>query len=143
MIQFQILSGKQAGAQWVARRFPVQIGRGSANDLRLEEDGVWDQHCVLKFDRAEGFILTARPNALLTINREPAQSARLRNGDSIEMGSARLKFWLNEAPQRGQRLREGFVWTLVAVICLGEVALVYWLLGWNALGFSAGNALPP
>jgi len=128
MVQLQILSGKQAGTQWVARRFPVRIGRGPTNDLRLEEDGVWDQHCMLKFDPTEGFILTAQPDALLTINREPAGSARLRNGDSIEMGAAHLQFWLNETPQRSQRVREGFVWALVAVISLGEVALVYWLL---------------
>ena len=128
MIQLQVLTGKQAGARWVARRFPVRVGRSAANDLRLEEDGVWDQHCVLYFDPAEGFILTAQPDALLTVNHEPTRSVRLRNGDAIEMGSARLQFWLNETPQRGQRLREGFVWTLVVAICLTEVALVYWLL---------------
>ncbi|MCU0782500.1 MAG: FHA domain-containing protein [Verrucomicrobia bacterium] len=128
MIQFQVLTGKQAGARWVARRFPVRVGRAAANDLRLEEDGVWDRHCVLNFDPAEGFILTAQPDALLTVNQEPTRSIRLRNGDAIAMGSARLQFWLNETPRRGQRLREGFVWTLVVVICLTEVALVYWLL---------------
>ena len=118
MVQLQILSGKQAGTRWMARRFPVRVGRVAANDLRLEEDGVWDQHCVLNFDPAEGFILTAQPDALLTINQEPARSARLRNGDCIELGSARLQFWLNETPQYGQRWREGFVWTLVVAICL-------------------------
>jgi hypothetical protein len=83
---------------------------------------------VLNLDPAEGFILTAQPDALLTVNHEPTQSIRLRNGDAIGMGSARLKFWLNECPRRGQRLREGFVWALVVAICLSEVALVYWLL---------------
>jgi pSer/pThr/pTyr-binding forkhead associated (FHA) protein len=128
MVQFQILSGKQAGTRWVARRFPVRIGRAAANDLQLQEDGVWDQHCVLGFDPAEGFILTAQPDALLTLNREPARRARLRNGDSIELGSTRLIFWLDEMQQRDQRLREGFVWVLVVAICLTQVALVYWLL---------------
>jgi pSer/pThr/pTyr-binding forkhead associated (FHA) protein len=127
MVQLKILSGKQAGTRWMARRFPVRVGRAAANDLRLEEDGVWDQHCVLNLDPADGFILTAQPDALLTVNREPVQSVRLRNGDCIELGSARLQFWLNETPQRGQRLREGFVWTLIVAICLTEVALVYWL----------------
>ena len=112
----------------MARRFPVRVGRAAGNDLRLEEDGVWDRHFVLNFDPAEGFILTAQPDALLTVNHEPARSARLRNGDSIEIGSARLQFWLNEIPQRSQRVREGFVWTLIIAICLTEVALVYWLL---------------
>jgi pSer/pThr/pTyr-binding forkhead associated (FHA) protein len=127
MIQLQILSGKQAGVRWIARRFPVRIGRAAANDLRLEENGVWDRHCVLKFDPAEGFRIDAQPDALLTVNREPAQTARLRNGDSIELGSARLQFWLNAATQRRQWLREALVWTLIAAVCLAEVILVYWL----------------
>jgi len=128
MVRLQILSGKQAGTRWVARRFPVRVGRATANDLRLDEDGVWDQHCVLNFEPAEGFIISAQSDALLTINREPACRARLRNGDSIELGSVRLIFWLDETPQRSQRLREGFVWTLIVAVCLAQVALVYWLL---------------
>ena len=55
MVQLQILSGKQAGALWVARRFPVHVGRAADNDLQLEEDGVWDEHLQLDFDPAEGF----------------------------------------------------------------------------------------
>ena len=128
MIQFQILTGKQAGAQWVARRFPVQIGRATGNDLQLEEAGVWDQHCVLSLNPAEGFILTAQPDALLTVNHAATRSIRLRNGDQVEMGSARLRFWLKEAPQRTQGFHEWLVWTLIVALCLGEIALVYWLL---------------
>ena len=127
MVQFQILSGKQAGTRWMARRFPVRVGRAAVSDLRLEEDGVWDQHCVLNFDAAEGFILSAQSGALLNINREPSRRARLRNGDAVELGSVRLQFWLNQVAQRGQRLREAFVWTLVVMICLAEVVLIYWL----------------
>ena len=67
------------------------------------------------------------PNALLTVNHAPAQTVRLRNGDTIELGSARLQFWLAQGPQRGLRLREWIVWLLIAAICLGQVALVYWL----------------
>jgi len=128
MVQLQILSGKQAGTRWVARRFPVRIGRDAACELRLEEDGVWDRHCEVTFDPAQGFLLTAQPRALLTVNHEPTQTIRLRNGDSFELGSARLRFWLAETPQRGLRAREWFVWAIVASISLGQVALVYWLL---------------
>jgi predicted component of type VI protein secretion system len=128
MVQLQILSGKQAGTRWVARRFPVRIGRSAANDLQLEESGVWDEHLELSFDPAQGFLLNPRPNALVTVNRETAQTARLRNGDSIEIGPVQLRFWLAETRQRGLRIREWFVWTLVVAVSLGEVALVYWLL---------------
>ena len=129
MIQLQILTGKQAGTRWVARRFPVRVGRDNSNDLRLEEDGVWDGHCELNFDAAQGILLAVQSNALLTVNQEPAPTPhRLRNGDSIELGSVRLRFWLGDPVLRSSRIREGFVWTLIVAICLSQVALVYWLL---------------
>jgi len=127
MVQFEILSGKQAGARWVARHFPVRVGRAPNNDLRLEEEGVWDQHCVLNFDPTEGFTLVAQPDALLTVNHEPERSIRVRNGDTLGIGSVRLQFWLKHVPQRGQALREWFVWVIVVAICTAEVALIYWL----------------
>ena len=129
MIQLQILTGKQAGARWVARRFPVRVGRDLANDLRLEDDGVWARHCELSFDATQGILLAAQPDALLTVNQEPVSSPhRLHNGDSIELGAVRLRFWLGDPVLRGSRTREAFVWTLILAICLGQVALVYWLL---------------
>ena len=128
MVQLQILSGKQAGTRWGARRFPVRIGRSTANDLQLEENGVWDEHLELTLDPAQGLLLTPRPGALVTVNRQAVQAIRLRNGDSIEIGSVQMRFWLAETRQRGLRIREWFVWTLVAVISFGEVTLIYWLL---------------
>lgn len=129
MIQLQVLSGKQAGTRWVARRFPVRVGRAPASDLRLEEDGVWDRHCELSFDAAQGILLAVQPNALLTVNQEPVPSPhRLRNGDSIELASVRLRFWLGDPVLRSSWLRETFVWTLIGAICFGQVAMVYWLL---------------
>lgn len=129
MIQLQILSGRQAGARWVARRFPVRVGRDAANDLQLEEDGIWDRHFELRCDPAAGILLALQPDALLTINHGAAENPhRLRNGDSIELGSVRLRFWLGDPVLRGTRLREWFIWTLIVGICLSQVALIYWLL---------------
>ena len=53
MVQLKILSGKKAGTAWVARRFPVRIGRSAGADLQLEESGVWDEHLQLDFKPAE------------------------------------------------------------------------------------------
>ena len=85
MIQLKVLSGKKAGTIWVARRFPVRIGRSGAADLQLEEDGVWDEHLQLDFDPAEGIVLSAQPNALASVNGQPVHQAVLRNGDAIEL----------------------------------------------------------
>ena len=127
MFQFKILSGKQAGTTWVARRFPVRIGRAATSDLRLEEDGVWDRHLVVQFKPAVGCVLTAEPQALTSVNGEPAQEAILRNGDCIKAGAAELQFWLAEAPQGSLRIREALTWGLIFAVFAAESALLYWL----------------
>ncbi len=127
MVQFKILSGKKAGSLWEARRFPVRIGRAANANLQIEEPGVWDDHLKVNVD-AEGFVVETQGGALASINGQPVQRAVLRNGDTIEMGSAKLQFWLSEARQRGQGMREVFVWSVIVLVCLGQIALVYWLL---------------
>jgi pSer/pThr/pTyr-binding forkhead associated (FHA) protein len=128
MVQLKVLSGKKAGAIWVARRFPVRIGRSAAADLQLEEDGVWDQHLQLDFNPAEGIVLSARQNALAAVNGQPVHRTVLRNGDAIEVGSQRLQFWLSETQQGGLSFREGLTWAGIAAISFGQVGLIYWLL---------------
>ncbi|MGA2786494.1 MAG: FHA domain-containing protein [Verrucomicrobiota bacterium] len=127
MIQLNILSGKKAGAQSAARRFPFRVGRAAGNELQLDDDGVWDQHLTLEFNRQEGFTLATASNALTTINGEPLQAAVLRNGDIITLGSAKLQFWLAAAPQRSLRAREVFVWLLLTAVTAAQFALIYWL----------------
>jgi pSer/pThr/pTyr-binding forkhead associated (FHA) protein len=128
MVQLKVLSGKKAGVAWVARRFPVRIGRSAGADLQVEEDGVWDQHLQLDFDPAAGIVLSAQPNALAAVNGQAVDHTVLRNGDVIDIGSLRLQFWLSETRQADLRLREGFTWAAIAAISLGQVGLIYWLL---------------
>ena len=128
MVQLKVLSGKRAGMTWVARRFPVRVGRSGAMDLQLEEVGVWDQHLQLDFDPAEGIVLSVQQNALASVNGQPVDHAVLRNGDAIEIGSLRMQFWLSETRQEGLRLREGLTWAGIAAISLGQVGLIYWIL---------------
>ena len=128
MVQLKVLSGKKAGAVWVARRFPVRLGRDRAAHLRLEEDGVWDNHARIEFSRGEGFILKSKPEAPGLLNGQPVQRAVLRGGDLIELGSLKLQFWLSDNRQTGLGAREGLVWALVAAVTLGEAALINWLL---------------
>jgi predicted component of type VI protein secretion system len=128
MIQFKILSGKKAGTLWAARHFPFQIGRSTAADLQLEEDGVWDEHLQIELVPHEGFLLQTSPNALATINGQPANRAILRNGDAIEIGSLKIQFWLSEARQRNLLIRESLVWSTLVGVSFAEIFLIYWLL---------------
>ncbi len=128
MVRFKVLSGKKAGTAWVARRFPVRIGRATGADWQLAEPGVWDQHLRLEWNRAEGIVLRTEPNALATVNGQPAQEAVLRNGDTIDIGSVRLQFELSDTRQSGLRFREGLTWFCIGAISVGQVVLIYWLL---------------
>src|SRR5512133_1704130 len=128
MLQFKILSGNKAGTAWVARRFPVRVGRSPSADLSLEEDGVWDQHLLVSFIPSTGVLLQAQGEALATVNGEPVREAVLHNGDAIDIGCARLQFWLAETKQRALGFREAMSWVLIGAVLLLETALLYWLL---------------
>jgi pSer/pThr/pTyr-binding forkhead associated (FHA) protein len=128
MVQLRIISGTRAGDVQVVRRFPFRIGRSVENDLCLEDAGVWENHLTLEFQKNEGFILQAAPDAFAAINEEPQTSAWLRNGDIISFGSAKIQFWLAAPRQRGLRLREFFVWALLAAVTILQLALIYSLL---------------
>ena len=128
MIQLKILSGAKAGTTWVARHFPVRIGRSDTADLQLQETGIWDEHLRIDFQPSVGFILNALPNALANVNGQAFQQTVLRNGDNIGIGSLQMQFSLGETSQGGLRLREWLTWSAIAAISLGQVGLIYWLL---------------
>jgi len=127
VIQFQVLSGKLAGHDIVACRFPFQIGRGQESDLQLEEAGVWDQHLQVDFQRGVGFAFSVQSEALVLINGERVDEGILRNGDLIELGAARLRFWLARSRQRGMKFRESLTWTALVALFILQ-ALLIWLL---------------
>lgn len=125
MIQLKFLSGKQAGFLWETRHFPVQVGRSGDADLRLEDEGVWEQHFELSVDAETGFNLRTHPGAIISVNQAQVETARLRNGDIITAGAAQIAFRLSATQQRSLRLREWFVWTLLATVTVGQLVLVF------------------
>lgn len=127
MIQLQILSGQMAGETKFVRHFPFRLGRAAENDLCLDDDGVWDHHWNLEFQKKEGFILNSAEGAFTTVNDAPQTHARLRNGDIISFGSAKIQFWLAPPRQHGLRFRELCVWLLLAAITAGQFILIYQL----------------
>lgn len=127
MVQLKVLSGKQAGTEFVARRFPVRIGRAAASDLRVEEAGVWDRHIEISLSAEDGFVAVAQPNALVNVNGNRTERTVLRNGDLIELGLARIQFWLSPAAQRSLSFREAAVWLSLGILCASEVVIIYLL----------------
>ena len=128
MIQLLILTGKKATGRFIARHFPFCIGRAPGNNLQLNDDGVWDRHLTLEFHPQQGITLTTAPNALVTVNSRPVQTALLRNGDVITLGAVKLQFWLATVRQYNLRFREGLVWALLSLVVLCEIVLIYELI---------------
>jgi hypothetical protein len=125
MVQLRILSGKMAGDVQVVRRFPFCVGRAADNDLCLDAAGIWDHHFKLEFKSNEGFALQTIEEAFIAVNDRLQTSTRLRNGDIISFGSAKIQFWLAAPRQRGLRAREFFVWVLLAGVTAVQIALIY------------------
>jgi pSer/pThr/pTyr-binding forkhead associated (FHA) protein len=128
MVQLTILSGKKAGTETVARRFPFQIGRSAQNGLVLDDPGVWDRHFKVDLQSAGGVLLSTAADALTTVNGERVDQSVLRNGDVIEAGSVKLRFGLSPTQQGSLHFRETLTWVGLAGLCLAQVALVYWLI---------------
>ena len=124
MVQLRILSGEMAGDLQVVRHFPFRIGRAAADDLCLNAEGVWDSHLTLDFQKNEGFFLQTAPAAFAAVNEEPQTATRLRNGDIISFGSAKIQFWLAAPQQRGLRLRELSIWLIITAVTLLQLALI-------------------
>ncbi|MGV3757157.1 MAG: FHA domain-containing protein [Verrucomicrobiota bacterium] len=128
MLQFRAIAGSRQATVWEAESFPVQIGRAASADIRLEEAGVWDKHAEVTFDAEEGFLLSGHTGALLRVNGEPVEQARLRNGDILEIGSVKLQCWLSEVKRRNLAWRERLVWAGLVLVTLLQLLLIGWLL---------------
>jgi len=128
VVELRVLSGKQAGANVVARRFPFLVGRAPDAGLRLEDEGVFDRHFTLHFKAPEGFLIRSEANAVTAVNNQTAAERRLHSGDVISAGSATIAFALSPMRQGNLRFREAIVWFMLALLCLVQVAVIYWLL---------------
>ena len=128
MVELNILSGKQAGASVIARRFPFLVGRSADLGLRLDDEGVFDRHFAIRLEPSDGFILAVQPQAYVGVNGQTAQQTRLKSGDVISVGSVKMGFALSAAAQRDLRFREALMWAGLVFLCIVQVALVYFLM---------------
>jgi predicted component of type VI protein secretion system len=127
VVQLQLLNGLRSGTVFRSSQFPIHAGRAPESDLPLDEPGVWLRHFLIDW-RAEGLVLTAEPEALLSVNDAPVPRAVLRNGDIITLGALKIRFSLTPVRQSPLALREWLTWIALTALCLGQIALVYELI---------------
>ena len=116
-----------AGREIDASHFPLLIGRAAKADLRLDDIGVWDRHLVLFLDPEKGISLKIQESAHASINGQSFEQAIMRNGDIVELGAVKLRFWLAKARRYNLVWREWMVWAIVTGIALTQIAIIYWL----------------
>jgi hypothetical protein len=82
----------------------------------------------LSLHSEDGFCLRVLPEASATLNAQPFQQARLRNGDLIEAASTKLQFLVMPPTQRDLRVREALTW--LGFVCLAalQLYLIHWLM---------------
>jgi pSer/pThr/pTyr-binding forkhead associated (FHA) protein len=128
VLTLRILSGRAAGREIPAGRFPFSIGRSRESGLASDESGVWEQHARILLDSAEGFVVEAVGEAGLAVNGEGVRRSRLRNGDSLTLGALEIGCWLSPAPQRSLRFREGLTWGLILLLAAAQCYLLHRLI---------------
>lgn len=124
MVQLRVLNGTRAGSAHLAQRFPCTIGRAEANDLRIVEPGVWENHLQIDFTVPEGFRLRRLGQGRASVNGAEFDDYLLRNGDIFELGAVKVQFWLAEVRQINNRTRELLVWAGLAALILAELFLM-------------------
>ena len=124
MIEIWMLEGKQAGAWWTARHFPVRIGRGQDCQIALDEPGVWEDHLELDYERGAGFLARPLSDGAVLVDNQPVGTTPVRNGSTLRVGGALLQFWLAPPAQRAFRLLEAGFWAGLLLLCAGEVYLM-------------------
>ena len=78
-----------------ARRDFLQIGRQEDNDICIDDVSVQRYHAVIERADELGFIITdisGGDGNGLRINGQPCMTALLANGDTVEIGKARMRF---------------------------------------------------
>lgn len=104
---------------------PVSVGRHSGECL-IDQTGVWDRHLVLARD-AEGWIV-ATPRAEAAVFRGSERlgpATRLRSGDGLDLGSARLQFRISPPRQRTLWMLETLTWSGLVMLGVAQMMLLW------------------
>lgn len=84
-----------AEARYGLRRALIRIGRESDNDVQLADTTVHRYHAAIHRTEDAEFVITDLSSAEgngVVVNGRAVSEARLSNGDTIELGIAKLKF---------------------------------------------------
>lgn len=134
MIQLQVTSSGLPDRVFKSGSLPVSFGRGTSDPWRADAPGVWESHFRIELDADGNFQLISNPNAITKVAGNRVTEVRLKAGDTIQAGSIDMVFSMSEAVQTGLVARERFVWGLVGLLGLLQLASAAALF-WDAWRF--------
>jgi len=128
MFRLSVVEGRQRGRHEDLKRFPFVIGKNPDAQLQLRDPGVWEDHLVVELLAKGGPTARRLGEGVVSVNAEPVDSTKLRNGDLISLGAAVLRFSAVPAPRKALMVQNAAAWFLVGAIALMELALLVFLL---------------
>ncbi len=144
MIKLVIQSGPQTSTEFPVNRPRVRLGRGSANDIILQDTQVSRQHAEISCQGDQFFIQDLGSTNGTFVNNERITAPRLlQPGDQIRIGDTVLaceaetitagtatgedweaKLWEDELVAASERRQRILVWSLAGIVMVLALALV-------------------
>jgi hypothetical protein len=93
----------------------------------MDDPGVWEKHLELRLDPDGRFVLSTFPDTVALLNGQSFKKSHLRNGDLVDLGSARFQFWLGETRQARGIANACILWGVLVGVLAAEFALIWWL----------------
>lgn len=121
MLQLRVTVPPGGPAVAELHRFPAHVGRDTDCDARVEGAGVWGHHLRIDLDPKVGFSVGVCQGAVARLNGEPLTRARLRPGDQLDLGAARIEVGLSPARRRSFALGEATFWFGFVVVVAVEL----------------------
>ncbi|MFM7215513.1 MAG: FHA domain-containing protein [Verrucomicrobiota bacterium] len=121
----ELATGESGGARvFEGNRLPLLVGRGQADHI-LDLPGVWDRHLMLSRDE-EGWLMVAPQGEAMVFRggERIGGATRLRNGDTLELGSVRLRFRISSCRQRPLKILETSAWLILLALAAAQVLLL-------------------
>jgi pSer/pThr/pTyr-binding forkhead associated (FHA) protein len=85
---------------------PLVAGRSQMADVFVSDPGVSRRHCDIRFEKGEWILTHLGSVNGTTVNGQPANSIRLHQGDSIQIGNATFQVMLKTPKGMSTVIRE-------------------------------------
>lgn len=107
MPSLTIITGDQAGKQFLLAKRPLSIGRDPARDIQILDPKVSRKHALLRHEVDGHLIAPAKALNGLIINGETVtEETRLADGDRLQLGDTELAYSVSDDPDRTNALHQ-------------------------------------